>query len=457
MRYWSLRLKLTLSAAAVFGIVMCLFGIGVARHLYRERIYSLDGDLRQESHQFFKILQKRSNAVDWKYVHGVEDIFRKATTLFLVEIETSDGQLLYRSINSGGFRFEGMARTMGMHTTRFGSKHYRVGMFADNGIVLRLASNLDEVDEIGEDLLLAYLTAGPIVLALAAAGGWWMSNQALSPVAALTEAADRISAEHLDQRLPIPVAQDEIAKLAQVLNRMIDRLERSFEQATRFTADASHQLKTPLTIIRGELEMALRSADCPPGQVPLLLGLLEETGRLSRITESLLLLSRADAGKLRLARDPVAISELMDETLDDAEVLAAERSITLTRAVQSGLTLSGDTQFLRQVLLNLVDNAIKYNNPNGKIHAGLSYCPTEGERFPYEIIFENTGPEISPEDAPWIFKRFHRGRNDATSTPVGGHGLGLSICREIVRACGGKIELRHCRPGWTTFAVCLPG
>ena len=454
MRHWSLRLKLTLSAAAVFGIVMCVFGVGVTRHLYRERISSLDEDLRQESHIFFGILKNHSNPVDWTNVHGVEDIFRKATTLFLVEIATSDGQLLYRSLNSGEFRFEGVARTKGIHTTRLGSKHYRVGMFEKDGIVLRLASSLDEVDEIGEDLLLAFLTAGPIVLALAAAGGWLISKQALAPVTALTEAADRISAEHLDQRLPVHGAQDEIAQLALVLNRMINRLERSFEQATRFTADASHQLKTPLTIIRGELEMALGAPDLPASQVPLLLGVLEETGRLSRITESLLLLSRADAGKLKTAREPVDLSELMNETLDDAELLAADRCITLTRAVQENITVLGDAQFLRQVLFNLVENAIKYNHPNGEIYASLSQLPAN--EYPYEIVFENTGPEISPEDAPWIFERFHRGNNTASPT-IAGHGLGLSLCREIVRAAGGEVELRRGKPGWTTFAVRLAG
>ena len=202
---------------------------------------------------------------------------------------------------------------------------------------------------------------------------------------------------------------------------------------------------------------ALRAPDCPPSQVPLLLGVLEETVRLSRITESLLLLSRADAGKLKIAQEPVQLSELVNETLDDAEVLAADRSITLTRDVQPDITVSGDAQFLRQVLLNLVENAIKYNHPDGGIHASLSRCPAEDDRYLCEIVIENTGPEIPPEDASRIFERFHRGENNAGGGKIGGHGLGLSICREIVRAAGGKVELRRGKPGWTTFAVCLPG
>ena len=300
------------------------------------------------------------------------------------------------------------------------------------------------------DLLRGYLIVGPVLLLVVAAGGWWIAAHALRPVESIVAGAEHITAQRLDQRLPVPVANDELRRLTDVLNHMIDRLEASFRQATRFTADASHELKTPLTIIRGELESALRERGLTHAQEKLLVNLLEETERLSRITEGLLLLSRADAGHLRLELRPVDLSALLLELLEDAEILAAPAGISIEQEIAAPAEVAGDANFLRQLLLNLLDNAIKYNERSGRVLLALERA---GENWLVRV--GNTGPGISEHNQGQIFDRFYRG-DGARNRGQAGHGLGLSICREIARAHGGEIRLAPRREGWTEFQVMLP-
>ena len=211
--------------------------------------------------------------------------------------------------------------------SRFIGQPMRVGEFTGKSLVLRIAMNMHAVQETHDDLLRCYLIPAPLVLLVVGAGGLWIARRALAPVEAIAASAERITAQRLDQRLPVPATGDELAKLTTVLNRMIDGLETSFRQATRFTADASHELRTPLTVIRGELESALRLGHFDPAQEKFLINLLEETERLSHITEGLLLLSRADAGRLQIESHAFDLAILMRELLEDAEILATPSEI----------------------------------------------------------------------------------------------------------------------------------
>ncbi len=309
--------------------------------------------------------------------------------------------------------------------------------------------------ETRNDLLLAFLTAGPVALALVALGTGWIARRALAPVKRIAAAAEQMTAHRLDRRLPLPAARDEIGRLITAWNEMIDRLEASFGQATRFAADASHELKTPLTVLRGEIEEALRAPDVPPAQERLLLNLLEETLRLVAITEGLLLLSQADAGRFHLDREPVDFSTLLGELLEDAEILSAHRGIRLTAEIAPGVIVHAHAQFLRQVLLNLFDNAVKYNEPGGALSIRLF---AHAERPVLSVA--NTGAVLTPEQAARVFDRFYRA-DQARDRRVGGHGLGLSICREIIRVHEGEIRIvlvgePEYRAGWTEFRVVLP-
>jgi heavy metal sensor kinase len=306
-----------------------------------------------------------------------------------------------------------------------------------------------EASELIIDLARAYLTALPVAVLVAAFGVWWISRKALQPLQDVANAAEQIHAKALGQRLPQRSVNDEIGRLVHVLNDTFNRLERSFAQATRFSSDASHELKTPLTIMRGEIESALRSEVDDPRIV--LDGLLEQTERLSGIVEKLLLLSRADAGALTLRKEPLDLSAMCHELVEDAEILALRKKITTKSEISPAIVVYADESYLRRILLNLLDNAVRYNVEGGTLSISL------GKSDSLAVFrIANTGPEIPPEHENRIFERFYRADPSRSSDTVGS-GLGLSICRELVLAHGGDIWLERVQPGWTAFALTLPG
>jgi heavy metal sensor kinase len=308
-----------------------------------------------------------------------------------------------------------------------------------------------EASELIVDLTRAYLTALPVAVLVAAFGVWWITRKALQPLQDVADAAEQIHAKALGKRLPQHSVNDEIGRLVRVLNDAFNRLERSFAQATRFSSDASHELKTPLTIMRGEIESALRSEVDNPRIECLLDGLLEQTERLSAIVEKLLLLSRADAGALTLRKEHVDLSAMCHELVEDAEILALRKKIATKSDISPAIAVYADESYLRRILLNLLDNALKYNVEGGTVSISL------GKSDSLAIFrIANTGPEIPPEHENRIFERFYRADPSRSSDTVGS-GLGLSICRELVLAHGGDIWLERVQPGWTAFALTLPG
>ena len=315
----------------------------------------------------------------------------------------------------------------------------------DSPIVIR-----KEATELIVDLVSAYLTALPVAVLVAAFGVWWTTRRAFKPLHDVADAAEQIHAKALDQRLPQPLVHDEIGRLVRVLNDTFDRLERSFAQATRFSSDASHELKTPLTIMRGEIESALRAqADNPRAEI-LLDSLLDQTQRLSAIVENLLLLSRADAGALALKREAIDFSAMCRELVEDAEILALQQNIKTKSEISAGIEVRGNELYLRRTLLNLLDNAIKYNVESGTVSISAT---KSGSQVFFRIA--NTGPEIPADQKNRVFERFYR-VDPSRLSEMGGSGLGLSICREIVLAHGGQIWLEQPQPGWTAFVFALP-
>jgi signal transduction histidine kinase len=266
----------------------------------------------------------------------------------------------------------------------------------------------------------------------------------------VADTAEQIHAKALDQRLPQPSGRDEVSRMVRVLNDTFDRLERSFAQATRFSGDASHELKTPLTIMRGEIESALKSQLENPEIENLLVDLLNQTERLSSITEKLLLLSRADAGALVLKKEAVEFSAMCRDLVEDAEILGIRRKITTQAEISPGVIVWADQSYVRQALLNLLENAIKYNVENGTISISL----TKSNSLALFRI-ANTGTEIPKEHETFIFERFYRA-DLSRSTDIKGSGLGLSICREIALAHGGQIWLERLESYRTAFVLALP-
>ncbi len=290
----------------------------------------------------------------------------------------------------------------------------------------------------------------PLGLLLAGGGGWLLARRALRPVDHMTKAAQRISGEHLTERLLETGTGDELDRLARTLNEMLTRLDESFRQVRQFSADASHELQTPLTILKGEIEVALRSGRTPEEYQQVLTSSLEEIERISRLVEGLLLLARADSGVLRMDHKPLALHELVSEVAAQMQKLAEDQSISLLLEDLAPVTICGDKEQLHRLLLNLVDNSIKYTPAGGSVTLSLR---SEGSQALISVT--DTGIGLSEAEQAQIFTRFYRAA-EARSQSGGGAGLGLCIAQSIAFAHGGKIQV-HSSPGQgSTFTVVLP-
>jgi len=310
----------------------------------------------------------------------------------------------------------------------------------------RRAPTEHAIAETGE---LIFQVGVPAVL-LGILGGWWLTRRALSPVAELTEAVKKIHESNLREPLPRTGNGDELDRLTGVFNGMLARLDDSFNRTREFTLHASHELKTPLTVLCGETETMLRDESLSAAERERAASLLDELRRLARIVDGLTLLARADAGQITLAMEPVRLDELVRDNFADAQILAEPHGIKVELQNCEEVTVRGDRHRLRQLLLNLADNAVKYNQPQGRVTMSLQRA---GETA--ELTIANSGPGIPPESLPRVFDRFFRG-DPAHSQTVDGCGLGLSIAKWIVSAHHGTIQIESTPGKLTIVTVRLP-
>ncbi len=290
----------------------------------------------------------------------------------------------------------------------------------------------------------------PMALLLAGGGGWLLARRALRPVDQMTEAARRIGAEHLDQKVQGSGAGDELDRLARTLNDMLGRLNVAFQEMRQFSADASHELQTPLTVLKGEIEVGLRTPRNAGEYHDILRSALEEIERISRLVEGLLLLSRADAGVLRMDRRLVDLRELGEKVALEVRPLAEAQSIQLEAQLEEAVVVQGDPDHLRRLLRNLVDNAIKYTPPGGRV--GISLKKNETWAV---LRVKDTGIGIAKEDQEKIFRRFYR-TTAARDRGGSGAGLGLAIARSIAEAHEGRIQVESAAGRGSIFTVFFP-
>lgn len=318
--------------------------------------------------------------------------------------------------------------------------------------LVQVGMSLQNTTETRMRFLLIMAGLVPLGLLLAGFGGWLLARRALRPVARMTEAAHRIGAEQLAERVEESGTGDELDHLAKTLNQMLGRLDAAFNQIRQFSASASHELQTPLTILRGELEVALRSPRSPEEYRAALHSCLEEVERIAQLVEGLLLLSRAEAGVLKMDRQPVELSELIEEVFARMKILAETGSIALHLGPVEAVSVLGDRAHLARLLLNLTDNAIKYTGPGGTVALSLQ---RNGDGEWASILVSDTGIGVAPEEQDKIFQPFFR-TMEARSQAATGTGLGLSIARSITEAHGGDLLLESTPGKGSTFRVRLP-
>ncbi len=315
--------------------------------------------------------------------------------------------------------------------------------------ILRVGTSLQPEKEMLARLVFVLLIGSPLAVVVSVLGGWFLAGQALRPVDDITLTAQRIAGGDLTQRIET-TSKDEIGRLASTFNNMIGRLEASIRQIRQFSADASHELRTPLTITKGETELALRKPRSPEVYREALESNLEEIDRMSRIVEELMFLSRADLGEVHVASDPVELDTLVQEIQMQAMVLGKEQQISTTLGQIEPLRVSGDEWRLRELILNVVDNAVKYSLPRGTVELGLTQ-----HRGMARVTVRDHGIGMTPEEQRLIFDRFYR-TDAARAHAQKGTGLGLSICKWIAEAHHGTIEVTSTFGHGSCFTISLP-
>jgi heavy metal sensor kinase len=301
-----------------------------------------------------------------------------------------------------------------------------------------------------DSLFVVFRFFAPLAFLISVIGGWFLAHKSLKPVDEMTRAVREITAQNLSRRLPPARVDDELGRLSNQVNDMIGRLQSSFSQVQQFSADASHELRTPLTIMRGEVEVALRGKRLNAETRELLASIHDELVRLSSIVDSLMSLVRSDVSRHALDMTEVRLHDLVEHIVEDARTLAAPQRISVSIDRVEPITVVGDPARLRQLLLNLVDNAVKYSSPGGSVHLGLS------RRADHAVItVADTGVGIPAQELTLIFDRFHRVHREDREAPPGS-GLGLSIAKWIAEAHNGSIEVESTVGTGSAFRVVLP-
>ena len=314
---------------------------------------------------------------------------------------------------------------------------------------LVVARPTKDVEGALDHLLKILLTAIPLTIMISGAGGVFLARKAFNPVEQITKTAQEIGEQDLSQRIKVST-KDELGRLSTTLNHMIDRIERAFKRQKEFTGDASHELRAPLAVIRAEATLTLEKERDAEAYRRSLEVIAQESDKMSVVINQLLTLARADTGKEQLAFKIIDMAEFLGDVCDDIAILCREKELTLQLSSFDKVSVHGDKRSLRSLMVNLLGNAIRYTPIGGTISVGLR---REGQLA--VVTIRDTGIGIPPEDLPYIFKRFYR-VDKARSRNVGGSGLGLSICKQIIDIHKGKIEVESSMKKGSTFYVKIP-
>ncbi len=394
--------------------------------------------------------------IEARYAPGLNDRF--------VRVTRSDGSALYRSGPPKGQTFDpaelpalvwpARSETARQVALGAGRKMLMTGRDVKTpggaSYLVEAGAPMDEVQAHLRQWLIFLLAGLPVVALVAVGGGSFLVKRAFLAVDKIAASAERISSQNLSERLPVAQTGDELERLSIALNHMVDRLDQAFQYSRRFVADASHELRTPLTVLRGELESFVQEPQLPPEWRERLGSALEEVERLASIVEGLFAISRLDAGEAQAEWVRFDLAQLTASTADQMYLLAEDKRIELTCAASKGVWINGDRARLKQVVVNLLDNAIKYTPEGGAVTVTVSAMDSKAV-----LEVADNGAGIPPEALHRIFDRFFR-VDKARSREQGGAGLGLSIVKSICAAHHGRVEASSTPGQGSRFRVELP-
>ncbi len=466
----SIRFRLTVWYAGLMAGLLLLFGASTYLGLRQYLNWSLKESLRNQARQIGEnfLIDVRTSGENY-VISEINEHYAPELNNRYVRVTRADGSVLYASgkPKEGGFDPSSLAilnPAINREFTR--EEHLQDGAGGElliftlpyaardgSRFLIEVGANYEQVEGVLHGLLIALALGLPLTVMVAIGGGYLLMRRALKPVDEITRSAEQITSRNLSRRLPAPKSGDEIERLSIALNQMIERLDESFQYVQRFTADASHELRTPLTVLRGELEAIAQR----PQQLGLdvearetISSLLEETERLSRIVESLLAISRLDAGEAQMERVNFDLAELATTTTEQMRLLADDKNVALVCEMKGAVEVEGDRARLKQVMVNLLDNAIKYTSEGGEARVSVR---NENAHALLEVT--DTGIGIPAEALPHLFERFYR-VDKARSRQMGGAGLGLAIVKSIVTAHGGRITVESVEGSGSRFRVELP-
>jgi heavy metal sensor kinase len=456
----SIRLKLISLYGGLLFIVFIAFGGFIYWSFHQFAIRELDRTLTRRAQQIaVTILEELPTRGEAYVASEIQARYAPELNERVMRIADDKGRTIYASRNAN--------ELSGIDSVVLQSPRTVQDYFLSNGATLRvvtihhsLANGTDYLVQVGapeseialdlHDLLLTLGIVSPLLLFAAVVGGYFLLGRALKPVDQIVASAERITLKNLSERLPVPSTGDEFERISHALNRMIARLDEAFQIASRFSADASHEIRTPLTIIRGELEALARNQSLAGEMRERMGDILEEVERLGRIIEGLLLVSRLEAGAAQLHREPVNLGKLTQSIVEQMELLSAEKLLTVKCVIASDIVVEGDRSRLEQVVVNLLDNAIKYTPEGGNIL--LTVSANENHAL---FNISDTGIGIPPAALPHVFDRFFRAV-EVRAQRTEGSGLGLSIVRSIIEAHGGTAWAESNGSGGTRIGFDLP-
>ncbi|MCA9927122.1 MAG: HAMP domain-containing protein [Anaerolineales bacterium] len=447
-----LRWRLTLWYLLTLGIILISFATFLYFQLRANLFDQLDASLQLVASQIAISVEK----TDQQLAFISEN--RSAETDFTIFLTAVDGTVWDKTGRNLNTRPPD-APQPGLKTLLIGDDRWRVlsqeVSVDDMSGYLEIVGDMDPISDTLDRLLTLMLIGGPAALVLAGLGGVFLASRALKPIDHMTQTAQAISAGDLHQRIQHEGPSDELGRLAQTFDTMLDRLQTAFERERRFTGDAAHELRTPLTALKGRIGVTLSRTRLPGEYQETLQEMEEQVDRLIRLSSDLLFMARLDQGQFRPHFEQIELNEFMAAVVDQIRPLAAAKSISLDTAVSTQLTLQGDMDLLIRLFLNLLDNGVKYTPENGRVtlHAAAKANSVQ-------ITISDTGPGIAAEHLPHLFERFYRVEGDRARKPDhdrhGGAGLGLAIAHEIARFHGGTMTVQS-EPGkGTTFVVQLP-
>ena len=476
MKLASFRLRIALLSVALAGSALMGFGLVAWRLIYVAKVSGLDAKLDSQLRQMITTREP-----DWWQSFGqelpreLETQVETPITLLAVDgkgrtlhYSVSEAQLGSVALDLGALlsavgqsaeedraEVEENARILPVKqisTRNTESGSWRIGIVNSEAGKGAIAVSLQTIDQDMAVIRNIFLVAIPGTLLAIAGGAWILAGSALKPVRKLTNVIKQVTATGLDKQVPVESTDVEFVELINVFNQMLTRLERSFKQSSRFSGDAAHELKTPLAILRGELELVMQQAEPGSALQQSLSKLMDEVSRLSTIVRKLLLLSLADAGQMSVRQDSVNLKETLNVMVEDIEMLAPDLPVEVN--LDSDLVVRGDRDLLTQVIQNLIDNAIKYNLPNGSAERWMSITGIRQKRSVL-VTVANASRDIGVEERDRIFDRFYRG-DVSRNRKREGFGLGLSLSREIARAHKGELKLDATPKGETAFTLILP-